>query len=137
MTRENLIEAISECDKGWSCPSPSTGCDLPEYEGNTGDCCRKCAERLLDEYENKKDEDDKMLKCKICGKEFEANIERHYISSDNDITGLSSVIIKEEVTLYDTFDCPSCGCQVIAQERKRSIIKNDECEDECDEGYQE
>ena len=129
MTRENLIEAILESDKSWSCPSPSTGCDLH--------CCRRCAERLLDEYENKKDEDDKMLKCKICGKEFEANIERHYISSDNDVKGLSSVIRKEEVTLYDTFDCPSCGCQVIAQERKRSIIKNDEHEDECDEGYQE
>ena len=81
-----------------------------------------------------------MLKCKICGKEFEANIERHYISSDNDIKGLTSVIRKEEVSLYDTFDCPSCGCQVIAQERKRSIIniiKNDEYKDECDEGYQE
>lgn len=27
-----------------------------------------------------------------------------------------------EEGLYDTFDCPMCGCQVIAKERKRNYI---------------
>lgn len=60
-----------------------------------------------------------MLKCKICGKEFEANLERHYISRDNGKSGLSVLVSDCEVQLYDTFDCPACGCQLIAQERKR------------------
>lgn len=34
-----------------------------------------------------------------------------------------------EECLYDAFDCPMCGCQVIAKERKRdyiSFVKEDE-----------
>lgn len=27
-----------------------------------------------------------------------------------------------EENLYDAFDCPMCGCQVIAKERKRDYI---------------
>lgn len=45
-----------------------------------------------------------MLECKICGTKFNAIIEHHY-----------------EV-LYDSFDCPMCGCQVIAKERKRTFV---------------
>ena len=42
-----------------------------------------------------------MLECKVCGTKFNA--------------------IAEEC-LYDAFDCPMCGCQVIAKERKRDYI---------------
>ncbi len=38
------------------------------------------------------------------------------------------LVIAEEC-LYDAFDCPMCGCQVIAKERKRdyiSFVKEDE-----------
>lgn len=34
-----------------------------------------------------------------------------------------------EECLYDAFDCPMCGCQVIAKERKRdyiSFVKEDD-----------
>lgn len=65
-----------------------------------------------------------MLKCKICGKEFEANLERHYISRDNCKSSFSVLVSDYEVKLYDTFDCPACGCQLIAQERKRDFLQN-------------
>ena len=66
-----------------------------------------------------------MLRCKICGKEFEATNERHYIARDNGKTGLAklaNIVSNDEVKLYDAFNCPSCGCQVIAQERKRVLL---------------
>ena len=82
-----------------------------------------------------------MLECKICGTKFNAVIERHYLARDNGKTGLavafgSTAIAKNEKSnekqeeyLYDAFDCPMCGCQVIAKERKRdyiSFVKEDE-----------
>lgn len=60
-----------------------------------------------------------MLKCKICGFDYSPMINEHYVSRDNGESGLTSVIKKTEGNLYDTFDCPVCGCQIIAQERKR------------------
>lgn len=62
------------------------------------------------------------MKCKICECEFPPVIDKHYVSRDKDKTGLSTVINRDEPILYDTFDCPICGCQVIAQERKRNYI---------------
>ena len=50
MTREDLISAIYNDINNWSCPNPDC-CGSPEEEGNTGECCLKCAERLLFEYE--------------------------------------------------------------------------------------
>ena len=62
-----------------------------------------------------------MLKCKICGTEFPAIKERHYISRDNGKTGFSSAFgSNDEEKIYDSFDCPICGCQVVAQDRKRT-----------------
>lgn len=61
-----------------------------------------------------------MYKCKVCSKEFELKKEFHYISRDVKITtGLVNVVKKEEVKIFDTFDCPHCGCQNVMQERKR------------------
>lgn len=51
MTRKELIKAIYDVDDGWSCPD--NPCDLPEEEGNTGECCWKCAEKQLAKYEAK------------------------------------------------------------------------------------
>lgn len=49
--------------------------------------------------------------------------ERHYISRNNGKSGLVAVFESNpEEILYDTFDCPVCGCQIIAQERKREYI---------------
>ena len=62
-----------------------------------------------------------MLKCKICGTEFPAIKERHYIVRDNSRTGAVAVISKDEEKIYDAYDCPMCGSQIIAQERKRNF----------------
>lgn len=67
-----------------------------------------------------------MLKCKICGCEFNAVIERHYISRDEVKTGLSALAGGTESMEYDTFDCPQCGCQYIAQDRKRPVASFDD-----------
>ena len=64
-----------------------------------------------------------MLECKICGCKFNAVEERHYISRDNGKSRLAVAFGSEpEEKLYDTFDCPSCGCQIVVQERKRIYI---------------
>lgn len=61
-----------------------------------------------------------MLKCKICGTEFLPNKDKHYISRDGGKTGLAASFgSNDEEGLYDSFDCPICGCQIVAQERKR------------------
>lgn len=62
-----------------------------------------------------------MLKCKVCGTEFPAIEERHYIARDNSRTGAVVVISKDEEKIYDSYDRPMCGSQVIAQERKRIL----------------
>ena len=59
------------------------------------------------------------MKCKVCGCEFTPVIDRHYVSRDKGESGLSVIVRNTEGDLYDTFDCPACGCQIIAQERKR------------------
>lgn len=61
----------------------------------------------------------KNIKCNICGSEFVPSIDKHYIARDNGKTGVSEAFSHNEEKLYDTFDCPVCGCQVIVQERKR------------------
>ena len=62
-----------------------------------------------------------MLKCKVCGTEFPAIEERHYIARDNSRTGAVVAISKDEEKIYDSYDCPMCGSQIIAQERKRIL----------------
>lgn len=61
------------------------------------------------------------IKCKICGCEFNPIADKHYVSRDNGKVGIVAAFQANlEDKLYDTFDCPECGCQVIAQERKRA-----------------
>lgn len=63
------------------------------------------------------------MKCHVCGTEFPAIRERHYIARDLTKTGLAAAISSnDEPALHDSFDCPNCGCQVIAQPRKRVFI---------------
>lgn len=63
-----------------------------------------------------------MIKCNICGCEFTPVINNRYTARDNDVTGLATAFKSNEGKLYDTFDCPACGCQKIVQERKRAYI---------------
>ena len=64
-----------------------------------------------------------MLKCKICGTEFPPVKDKHYVARENEIVGGLNQLSngKEERKIYDCFDCTMCGCQVIAQERKREM----------------
>lgn len=83
------------------------------------------------------------MKCKVCGKDFELKLDNHYIARDEEVkrTGLSAMVgsnNEQESKLYDTFDCPFCGCQNIVQERKRSFVMArdyipDEELEKCDE----
>lgn len=63
------------------------------------------------------------IECKICGCEFNPIIERHYVSRDEGKSGVMAVFASHpEEKLYDTFDCPECGCQAVVQERKRKYV---------------
>lgn len=61
-----------------------------------------------------------MLKCKICGTEFPAIKEKHYIAKDPGTTGAVRAVYNNEEKIYDAYDCPICGCQIVAQDRKRT-----------------
>ena len=50
MTRENLIQAIYDNTDSWSCKTP---CPHIMEEENPSDVCKKCAEKLLSEYEQR------------------------------------------------------------------------------------
>lgn len=67
-----------------------------------------------------------MLKCEICGCEFNALVEKHYISRDEFKIGLAAISGGSEAVEYDTFDCPQCGCQHVAQKRKRAVEDEDD-----------
>lgn len=77
-----------------------------------------------------------MLRCKVCGATLFPMIDDHYIARDNEKQGISTMISCDEPKWYDAFDCPECGCQVIAQERKHKLFSvlsetlDDEDEDE-------
>lgn len=74
-----------------------------------------------------------MLTCKICGCQFNATKDNHYISREPIGSGLVQALSSTECKMYDTFDCIQCGCQVIAQERRRvtfDIEVNDILEEE-------
>lgn len=82
----------------------------------------------------------KKLKCKICECESIPEKKEHYIARTDGKTGVVAVFqSNDETDLFDAFDCPQCGCQVIAQERKRAyIISNvDDVEDGDEEETEE
>ena len=65
-----------------------------------------------------------MLECKVCGYKFNPVKQNHYIVRDNKkISSLAIAFSSDaESTLYDAFNCPQCGCQIVAQQRKRAYI---------------
>lgn len=71
-----------------------------------------------------------LYECKVCGSEFELNIDNHYIAKDDGVTGIATVVKKEEEKLYDAYDCPICGCQNLIQDRKRRLLFDDVLNDE-------
>ena len=74
------------------------------------------------------------MKCKVCGKEFELKVDNHYIARDEEIDrcGIAGIVGSNneiESKLYDTFDCPVCGCQNVMQERKRIFVTKEDVDE--------
>ncbi len=81
----------------------------------------------------------KPIKCNVCACEFIPEKNEHYISRNEIKIGLSTIAGGLEEKLYDTFDCPQCGCQMIMQERKRQLCLTtvDNIAEEESEGEEE
>ena len=81
-----------------------------------------------------------MATCKICGRDFPLMAEVRYTSIDR-TKGLSmfdsSLSLSNKDVFYDSFDCPHCGCQYIAQERKEPASIIDDITDECEKNKEE
>ena len=87
------------------------------------------------------------LKCKVCGTEFPALRERHYVSREGTKTCVVQLITyNPEPALFDSYDCPNCGCQINVQGRNRRYtdppVEAGDCgccreccedEDDCDD----
>lgn len=68
---------------------------------------------------------DGLAKCSICGGAFKLDADKHYISRDDGEVGVVTLFkAQPEGQLYDTFDCPHCGCQNMVQKRKRAICES-------------
>ena len=65
-----------------------------------------------------------MLECKVCGCKFNPVKQNHYIVRDNEKASslIATFSSDTESTLYDAFNCIQCGCQIVAQQRKRAYI---------------
>ena len=57
--------------------------------------------------------------CVICGRDFPLIAEEHYVSREINQKGIATVISGTESKLWDSFDCPHCGCQNRVQQRNR------------------
>lgn len=63
------------------------------------------------------------LTCTVCGEEFYPKDEDRYVTAENKTSGglagaLSGTV--EGPELYDSFDCPFCGCQIVVKGRLRN-----------------
>ena len=65
-----------------------------------------------------------MIEYKVCGCKFNPVKQSHYIVRDNEkVSSLANVFSGDaESTLQDAFNCIQCGCQIVAQQRKRAYI---------------
>ena len=65
-----------------------------------------------------------MIECKVCGCKFNPVKQNHYIVRDNERASSLIATFSSDVesTLYDAFNCIQCGCQIVAQQRKRAYI---------------
>lgn len=61
-----------------------------------------------------------MVQCLCCGHVFSPDKEMRYTARDNK-PGQQLFAVCAETKQYDAFDCPQCGCQIIAGERLRPV----------------
>ena len=52
-----------------------------------------------------------MTTCKVCGRDFPLITEEHYISKEAGREGIAAIVGGPFPILWDSFDCPHCGCQ--------------------------
>ena len=60
----------------------------------------------------------KKIKCKVCGKRFVAQNEKRYIAHQS-VQGIMPLTFRKPK--LECFDCPRCGCQVVANIRNEEI----------------
>lgn len=67
------------------------------------------------------------MKCAVCGKRFKPKKENGYIVAKK-TTGIVEMIVGGGEKL-ECFDCPRCGCQIVAGERleKVEVSVQNEC----------
>ncbi|MBQ8237909.1 MAG: hypothetical protein IJZ39_07175 [Oscillospiraceae bacterium] len=61
-----------------------------------------------------------LMHCLCCGNVFIPIKEMRYTARDNE-PGKQLFAVATETKQYDAFDCPQCGCQIIAGERLRPV----------------
>ena len=68
------------------------------------------------------------MKCNVCGHEFTPKKENRYVSTEK-------AVMFSPTKYYDCFDCPECGCQVVAQQRFENVgqLCEFKCEKDCTE----
>ena len=81
-----------------------------------------------------------MTTCKVCGRNFPLLAEEHYVSKEAGKVGIAAIAGGLAPILWDSFDCPHCGCQNRMQQRNRltdimgqDLPLNDNEEDEDEE----
>lgn len=58
------------------------------------------------------------MKCKVCGADVDLEKENRYAAKETNI-------LTGHELLWDCFDCPKCGCQVIASKRLEKVERSD------------
>ena len=62
-----------------------------------------------------------VTECQCCGHTFTPTKEMHYVAKDADPGKTTIFQVAAEPKQYDAFDCPNCGCQIIAGERLKPV----------------
>lgn len=65
--------------------------------------------------------------CVICGRDFPLIEEEHYVSCEPSRTGIAALAGGSEPKLWDSYDCPHCGCQNRVQSRMYPWLGCGEC----------
>ena len=66
------------------------------------------------------------IECGVCGTKFAARKENRYTARECK----GALALFAEIKIYDAYDCPACGCEIITQERMIKIDDAEEPEDE-------
>lgn len=79
--------------------------------------------RDINTRDRETEEQNKMLECSICGLKFAPIAHwRYSVEEDKNVGLFAGISNTERPPLHDAFDCPRCGCQIIANSRMRRAI---------------